>query len=44
MAEEDGGRVAKVGVDELVGDYAVPVEGLSVDSVRVRKAGVGGGV
>lgn len=44
MAEYLGGCVALVGVDELVGDYAVAVEGLAVGKVRVGHAGVGGGV
>lgn len=44
MAEDLGRCVAVVGVDELVGDYAVAVEGLAVGEVRVGHACVGGGV
>lgn len=43
-AEDSGGCGARVGVDELAGDDAVPEEGLPVCEVRVRLAGVGGGV
>lgn len=44
VVEDRGSCVAVVGVDELVGDYAVPEEGLPVDEVCVGLACVGGGV
>ena len=44
MAEDSGGGVALVGVDEHAWDYAVAVEGLTVGEVRGGHAGVGGGV
>lgn len=44
VSEDGCAGVAVVGVDELVGDYAVAVEGLAVCEVCVGLAGVGGGV
>lgn len=44
MAEDFCSGVAGVRVDELVGDYAVAVEGLPVGEVRVGQACVGRGV
>lgn len=40
VAEDFGARVARVCVDELVGDYTVSVEGLTVCEVGGGEAGV----
>ena len=44
VAEDGGAGGARVGVDELAGDYAVSEESLAVREVRVGLAGVGGSV
>lgn len=44
MAEDCRCGVAVVSVDELVRDYTVSVEGLSVYQVGVGHSGIGGGV